>query len=425
MTQLNIQLLLTGNELMTGDIVDSNSAMIAQQLLPLGLTISRKITVADDLNMLANEIKSISEQADILIINGGLGPTVDDLTAQALALAMNSHLQQHPQALEHLTQWGQQRGITLDQANLKQAMLPAGASIIDNSIGSAVGFACHYQGCDIYCTPGVPKELAIMLEQQIIAKIKQQVPHSVHYQVKRYQVFGIGEAKLQQMITQAFPQWPAEVLLGFRAASPMLELKLSIKEQQAQPLLQHWQEKLFELLGDHILTTIDNDMPTMAQHVIKLLTAQGKTLTTAESCTGGMIASLLTNIAGSSKAFEAGFVTYSNEMKTKMVNVSPKTLTAHGAVSEQVVLEMAQGALSQADADYAIAVSGIAGPDGGTAEKPVGSVWLAWGNQHQLNSHYFCIKGKREYFQLMVANRALDLIRRQLINSPQTPFYFD
>ncbi len=423
MSQLNIQLLLTGNELMTGDIVDSNSAMIAEQFLALGASISRKVTIADNLSMLVNEIKLLSEQADILIINGGLGPTVDDLTAEALAIATKTQLQQHPQALEHLTAWGKQRDIALDPANLKQAMLPANAAIIANSIGSAVGIFCQYQGCDIYCTPGVPNELAVMLEQQILPKIQRQLPQSLNYQIKRYQVFGIGEAKLQQLIAETFPQWPPEIHLGFRAASPMLELKLSIKEQQALPLLTQWQEKLVELLGDHILVSIDSEMPTMAEHVLTLLKAQGNTLTTAESCTGGMIASLLTNIAGSSNAFEAGFVTYSNEMKSKILQVSPKTLNTHGAVSEPVVQDMALGALEQSGADYAIAVSGIAGPDGGTTDKPVGTVWIAWGSKTQLNSQCFCIKGNRLYFQRMVANRALDLIRRQLLNSQQTPFY--
>ncbi|MDG1752847.1 MAG: competence/damage-inducible protein A, partial [Thalassotalea sp.] len=164
MDNLNIQLLLTGNELMVGDIIDSNSAMIAQQLLPLGVTIQRKVTIADDIELLISEIKSISQDADVLIINGGLGPTIDDLTAQALAKSCQLPIEEHPCAVQHLEKWAATRGITLDSTNLKQAMLPQNANIIHNRTGSAVGFHINFQQCDIYCTPGVPSELEVMFQ---------------------------------------------------------------------------------------------------------------------------------------------------------------------------------------------------------------------------------------------------------------------
>ncbi|WP_206485457.1 CinA family nicotinamide mononucleotide deamidase-related protein [Thalassotalea sp. G2M2-11] len=424
MAQLNIQLLLTGNELMTGDIVDTNSVMIAQQLIAIGASIERKITVADDIDILVSEIQQMSQSADILIINGGLGPTTDDLTALALAKASKRQLAQHPQALAHLQAWCDKKATQLDEANLTQAMLPDAAKIIPNDIGSAVGFIVNYQGCDIYCTPGVPKELEHMMEQYILPEIKHQLPNTEHYIVKRYQVFGIGESKLQQLITEHLPDWPSDVLLGFRAASPMLEVKLTVKHKHQLTQLELWQKKLLQLLGDHVLRRIDdNKMHTMAELVLAELVKQKQSITTVESCTGGLIASLLTNIAGASQAFEAGFVTYSNQMKSQMVGVCEQTLNTHGAVSEQVVIEMAKGALERTHADYAIAVSGIAGPEGGSPDKPVGSVWLTIATKQQATSYYFCIKGDRQYFQLMVAQRALDLVRRLLINSEQLPFY--
>lgn len=410
---------------MVGDIIDSNSAMIAQQLLPLGTSVQRKVTIADNMTLLINEIQHISRSADILIINGGLGPTIDDLTAQALAKACNLPLEENSAAVKHLTTWTKRRGIPLDKTNLKQATLPKSANIISNRTGSAVGFHVNFQQCDIYCTPGVPSELEIMLAEEIIPLIKLRVPQNEHYQVIRLHVFGIGESKLQSILIESFNDWPQEIEIGFRAASPFLELKLTIHQHKHKALLTTFIEKLHTLLGNHIISTINDKTPTMAEYVLALLINKNQRITTAESCTGGLISSLLTNIAGSSKAFEAGYVTYSNEMKQQMLDVSNKTLKENGAVSEQVVIEMAKGALIKSGSDYVIAVSGIAGPEGGTAEKPVGSVWIAWGSNQKINTAYLCIKGTRNYFQIAVANRSLDLIRRVLISSNEHPIYLN
>jgi len=410
---------------MTGDIIDSNSAMIAEKLLSIGLNVNRKVTIADNLHQLVDEINHQTQQADVLIINGGLGPTIDDLTAQALAKATESELIEHSGAKEHLISWATQRGIALDSANLKQATLPANIDIIANRLGSAVGFKVKHQNCDIYCTPGVPHELSAMLDETIIPIINKANPEPSLYKVVRYQVFGIGESKLQQLLNDQYPKWPDEVEIGFRAASPLLELKLTITNRQHEALLTHWQLAIEKLLGDHLLCCIGNNLPTMAEHVINELSNQNKTITTAESCTGGLIASLITEIPGSSKVFEAGFVTYSNAIKSQLLKVSQQTLEQHGAVSKEVVQQMARGALEQSKADYVIAVSGIAGPTGGTDEKPVGSVWIAWGSSSNISTRYFCIKGNRDYFQMAVATRGLDLIRRLLITSKEQPFYMN
>jgi len=421
---LNIQLLLTGNELMVGDIIDSNSAMIAQHLLPLGVTIQRKVTVADNIELLVNEIKNISKLADVLIINGGLGPTIDDLTAQALAKSCKLSLEESPLAVHHLEEWSTRRGMTLDSTNLKQAMLPQNANIITNRTGSAVGFHINFQECDIYCTPGVPSELEIMLEEEIIPLLQPKLSHNENYLVLRLHIFGIGESALQTMMIEHFPDWPKEIDIGFRASSPFLELKLTIHQNKDKPLLATYTKKVYALLGSHILSKLKDKAPTMAEYVLTLLIKNNQRITTAESCTGGLISSLLTNIAGSSKAFEAGYVTYSNKMKQEMLDVSQKTLQTHGAVSEQVVIEMAKGALIKSRANCVIAVSGIAGPEGGSEEKPVGSVWIAWGDNKKINTVYLCINGPRNYFQIAVANRALDLIRRKLLSNNEPPLYF-
>ena len=423
MLKPNVQLLLTGNELMTGDIVDSNSAMIAQQFKELGLNISRKVTIADSLTMLVNEINSLAKQADILIINGGLGPTIDDLTAQALARATKVNLVEHNEALAHLTVWCKSRGAKLNTPNLKQALLPKGCDIIPNKNGSAVGFKVTHLDCDIYCTPGVPRELKTMLCEQITSDIAKKLPKALIMDVIRLQIFGLGESMLQKMIDEQLPDWPKSIELGFRAGIPLLEVKLTTTTQEGHNIKSEWYTKLVNILGDHLIAQIESTPQSLAKHILVKLADNNLRITTAESCTGGMVASLLTNEAGASSCFEAGFVTYSNEMKTKLLEVSKKTLDQCGAVSEEVVIEMVKGAIEKSSADFGIAVSGIAGPDGGSIEKPVGTVWLAWGQKNNIKTVCLLIPLARSYFQKYVANIALDLIRRELIGSTQTPHY--
>jgi nicotinamide-nucleotide amidase len=407
-----VQLLLTGNELMTGDIVDSNSAMMAQVLKELGLEVSRKVTVADDLSLLVSEIDYMASSSDILIINGGLGPTIDDLTAQALAQAVGVELTEHPQALSHITQWCLKRGTELNAPNLKQAILPKGCQIIANRSGSAVGFSLRYKECDIFCTPGVPHELKTMLVEQVVPNITQYLPSSLISDVTRLQVFGLGESSLQALIDEQLPDWPMDIDLGFRAGMPLLEVKLTTNTTKGMSLKPLWQSKLSNVLSEHLIAEIQGKPKSLAEHLLNNLQQQNLKITTAESCTGGLIASKLTEISGSSSSFEAGYVTYSNEMKTAMLDVPTDTLQQHGAVSEAVVIAMARGALIKSTADLAIAVSGIAGPNGGSEDKPVGTVWIAWGSFDDMQTQCLLLPYKRKQFQNFVAAIGLDLLRR-------------
>ena len=298
-----------------------------------------------------------------------------------------------------------------------------GCDIIANETGSAVGFSMVLNQCLILCTPGVPSELTHMLKDEIIPTLKTLFPDSTTFNMSRMQTFGLGESTLQALINDKMPNWPKEIAIGFRAAMPLLEVKLSVQGTQEQTILAEWQSKLSLLMGDHVLGLGKNNNTTIAEYVVPLLAQTKQKITVAESCTGGLIASQITAIPGSSAVFEAGFITYSNSMKTKLLNVPNQTLVNYGAVSKQTVLAMAEGALEQSSADFVIAVSGIAGPDGGTAEKPVGSVWIAWGGKHTLQAKYYCIPVARKYFQQLVAARSLDLIRRLLINSEESPNY--
>lgn len=415
-----LNLLLTGNELMTGDTVDSNSAMIARYMAAHGWKVRKKLTVGDDLAELIDALHLLARDCDVLLVNGGLGPTVDDLTAQALATACGVELTENSIAMQHLEQWCGRIGIAINAANRKQAILPAGCTIVDNPVGSAVGFAMQLGNCRVICTPGVPRELDAMLQQAIMPKLQRDFPNS-GASVQRFTLFGIGESGLQQKISDAIPDWPADVELGFRVSFPQLELKLTTANAQARESIEKIWPRVNTIIGDCLL---GEGGVTMPQLLVELLQTRGKKITVAESCTGGLIASSITQIPGASAVFDAGFVTYSNAMKQALLQVNSATLQAEGAVSEAVVREMALGALKQSQADYAIAVSGIAGPDGGTPEKPVGTVWIAWGDANNLKTKCLHVRFKRIDFQKYVAWAGLDLIRRELLGITNEPTYF-
>jgi nicotinamide-nucleotide amidase len=418
---MKIQLLLTGNELMSGHTIDSNSAMIAEFLSGKGYSIHRKVTVGDEPLELLADMKRLCESGDILIMNGGLGPTLDDLTAQLLSDLTGKPLVENPIARRHLEDWCERRKSPLNNSNLKQAILPEGVEIIPNPTGSAVGFTMVYEDCLIICTPGVPSELRTMMEQTIVDTICKRHPNDQQIDTIRLQTFGLGESTLQEMVNHDYGEWPEQVELSFRAGIPLLEVKLIIHDLSHKVIQQRCYQRLHELIGDFI---IGEESTTLAESVVKLLQNRQTTITTAESCTGGLIASAITEIAGASAVFEAGFVTYSNRMKQQLVGVSELTLKMYGAVSEEVVIAMTKGALERSGADYGIAVSGVAGPGGGSAEKPVGTVWMAWGHKDNLRTRRMTLTTDRKRFQQMVTAITLDLIRRELLSLEPQPTYY-
>lgn len=416
----NIQLLLTGDELMSGDTLDSNSALLAQHLGPLGLTPSRRVTLGDDRERLIDELRGMCGEADAVITNGGLGPTIDDLTAEILAAVAGVELVEHAEALAGLERWVGRRGLELNAANRKQAILPAGCELLHNAVGSAPGFCLEVGKCLVLCTPGPPGELRAMLPQ-LCERLTSHLPLPARRDILRLQTFGIGESTAQQLVDDHHPDWPEAVTLSFRAGAPQLEIKLSVDDPVDLPLRDRCLGYLETLLGDHIIGP--GDM-RLAARVIDLAREQGLSITTAESCTGGAIAAMLTQIPGSSDVFPGGFVTYSNALKESLLGVSSSTLAVKGAVSEETVREMVNGALTAADADLAVAVSGIAGPGGGSPDKPVGLVWLAWGSRDRIDATCLHWPVERTLFQTMVAAAALDMLRRRLLGTDAQPHYF-
>lgn len=414
-----IALLMTGDELMRGDTVDSNSAKIASALAETGVVVQEKATVGDDRQRLSAAIARLAEDHAVLIVNGGLGPTSDDLTAEVIAQLAGIALVEHAKARTHVEDWCARRGITANDANLKQAFMPLGAQLIHNPRGSALGFAVDLGHCRVITTPGVPSELMAMLPEVLALTSERVATHSVH--TLRLQTFGMGESSIQQAINDSGYAWPAQVALGFRAGLPQLELKLTVNDDAHIPLQRACLDHLQALMGDHI---IGEASTTLAQALAHALREQHKTVTTAESCTGGLIAAMITREPGSSDIFQAGYVTYANDIKHRTLGVSLDDLDHHGAVSEAVVRQMLVGALAHSGADMGIAVSGIAGPGGGSEEKPVGTVWLAWGSSDIMHTRRVVIPGPRDDVQQLVAAAGLDLVRRQLLGLPTEPQYF-
>ena len=263
---MDLQLLLTGNELMAGDTIDTNSSMIASLLAPLGVGVRRKVTVGDDTELLAAEIRQCCDSdCDVLIVNGGLGPTVDDLTAEVLAGVMGAAIELHPEAMEHLEAWCGKRGFAVNEANRKQALLPAGCAIVANATGSAVGFRADVNGTLVICTPGVPSELRLMLENEIIPLLLRRFPSITPRHTTRLRLFGVGESTLQQVINEELQDWPDNIELGFRANLPLVELKLTSHRAEDEDLKQAWEQKLRQLFGDYIIGTNEQSLPGVSQ----------------------------------------------------------------------------------------------------------------------------------------------------------------
>ena len=415
---MKIALLLTGNELMSGDTIDSNSSVIAKALVDYGFDVYCKSTVGDEFELLCEEIERLWSRYPVVIINGGLGPTTDDLTAQAMAEVAGVELAEHAEAKAQVSAWCERRGIKLSPANMKQAILPLGAVVLQNPVGSAPGIALQIEKRSLIATPGVPGELKAMLERTIPDYLTQTYPEQKGRLVRRLKTFGMGESAVQEVVSRQANLWPERVTLGFRAGLPLLELKLEVEDEsdleqrdQAEALIREW-------LGDAVVGEDDDELAVM---VVSRLMESGSKLAVAESCTGGQIAASLTSVPDASRVFDGGVVSYANEVKIKTLGVAQETINRHGVVSEAVVREMAAGVLREVGGTHAVAVSGIAGPEGGTEAKPVGTVCIAWGVPDDLQSIEFCFPYGRAMFQQYVSAIALDLIRRTLLGNNEPP----
>lgn len=366
-----------GDEILIGQIVDTNSASIARKLNNAGITIVEKCSIGDTREEIIATVGRAMERSEVVIITGGLGPTKDDITKHTLAKMFHSELRYNATEGEHVRQLLERRGIAFTDLNRGQAMLPECCTVLHNAHGTAPGMWFDTErGGVVVSLPGVPFEMEHLMDDEVIPRLKArfELMSIVHLTLITR---GIPESILAERISEWEDALPNYMHLAYLPAPNVVRLRLSaydVDEQEARRAMNLEFEKLRTIIGDNI---VGMEGATLEERVHEILTARGLKLAVAESCTGGTIASKFTAIAGASQYFMAGVVSYSNASKRDILGVSQESIDRYGAVSEQVAREMAEGVRRIAGADYAIATTGIAGPTGGSDEKPVGTVWMA------------------------------------------------
>jgi nicotinamide-nucleotide amidase len=415
------EILATGEEIRTGALVDSNSAHIARALEASGVEVARISAVGDDLARLKSILVEIGARAEAAVVTGGLGPTVDDLSAQAAAEAAGLDLVQNDAALAAIEDFYRRRNRSLNPSVRKQARLPRGAEMLANSVGTAPGFSLRLGGCRFFFLPGVPAEMKRMLAEHVLPGIERmRGAGREHRLVRTFSCFGLSESLTGERVDALGHRFPG-VKLGLRAKFPEVQVKLYTSDAQEDAALARLDAAsawVRERLGQMLFSETGEPMEAV---VGSLLRDRRASVAAAESCTGGLLASLLTDVPGSSDYFLMSLVAYANEAKLAVLSVTPETLAQQGAVHEETAREMAAGARRIAGSSYAVATTGIAGPGGGAPEKPVGTVCIGLATPEAVFGYRFHFNyGRRAMNKQAFAMQALDLLRRELLGLPHT-----
>jgi nicotinamide-nucleotide amidase len=411
---MRISTLSIGDELICGEVVDTNAAHIARSLLEQGLRVRRHVTVGDLETDIGGALNDLASQSDALIVTGGLGPTVDDVTAQAAAHATGRRLVVSEEAREHIRNFMASRGGLAGGApSDKQVMIPAKSTIVPNPNGTASGFQLIHKGCSLFFLPGVPAEMERMLGETVLPFLLERVAHKRAILSSFINVFGISEPQVDTRLNDVAAMCPG-LQLSICVTFPWIRVTLRAEadgETAARACLQEAVDLVRERLGEHVFS---EGAETMDETVARLFRRSGLTLALAESCTGGMIAQRITAVPGSSAYFLEGAVTYSNSAKERLLGVTPALLDTRGAVSAECAEAMACGVRSAAGSDLGLAVTGIAGPDGGSAEKPVGTVFISLAGPAGCRTERFLFGRSRDEIRVITAWTALDWLRRHL-----------
>ncbi|MBT6044053.1 MAG: CinA family nicotinamide mononucleotide deamidase-related protein [Gammaproteobacteria bacterium] len=409
---MKIELICTGEEVLSGQIIDTNAAWFGDVLMNVGLELQRKTTVGDRMEDLVSVFQERSLHADVILVNGGLGPTSDDLSAAAAAKALNVELVEDSGWRAHLESWYSKRDRKMPVSNYKQCLLPEGAVLVDNPMGSAPGFRVKINNAWLFFTPGVPVELKPMVMDQFLPFITEEFGITDAIRLEKLVTIGHGESTLADELSAI--TIPEGITLGYRPSPPHVEIKIFARGNLAISAMPNYIKDVKKSLDTALVT---DRFPSISEEVHTLMMESGKSLSIAESCTGGMLTSQLVDFPGSSTYLKQGLVTYSNTAKQKILGVKEDTLQNHGAVSLEAALEMAMGARSLLETDFALATTGIAGPDGGSDEKPVGLVAIAlcdnntsWVQTIKLSNR------SRNLVRVMSCAVAHDMLRRRLID---------
>jgi nicotinamide-nucleotide amidase len=407
------EIIAIGSELLTPERTDTNGLWLTERLNEIGVEVKLKTIVGDDEARLEETIRDALKRSDIVITTGGLGPTEDDVTRQVSARAIGRELVYHTDIEEHLRERFKNWGREMPEINKRQAFAIEGSEILPNPNGSACGMYVETDGNVLAVFPGPPREMQPMFSDHVLPKLRER-SGGVLVRRRVLRVSGIGESAIDEAIAPIYSAYK-DVQTSILFSRSEVEVHLSASstdEARAVATLDELAKKIADKLGIAVFAT---NGETMEQVIAKLLGDRGETVATAESCTGGLIARRLTELAGSSKFFMEGAVTYSNDAKVRTLNVKQETLDKFGAVSKETAEEMARGMRERADTDYAISVTGIAGPGGGSEEKPVGTVWFGLADRESVKAIKLVFPGDRYLIRWRSSQAALDMLRRRLI----------
>lgn len=393
---MNVSIINIGDELLIGQVVNTNASTMSQMLTAAGMNVVEVMVISDNAQAIDNSLRRALSLSDAVLITGGLGPTKDDITKHTLAAFFNSELYENEEALDNIRRIFESRGYPLTEVNRQQSWVPQCCTMINNRLGTApcMWFSTS-EGKVVVSMPGVPFEMVDLMNTQVVPRLRQHF-NCGHILNKNILIQGIGESFLSDLIEPWELALPPSIKLAYLPQAGMLKLRLTARGDN-QPLLERQVKQavaqLYPIAGKYMVA---EDAETLPEALVQLLAASTVTLSTAESCTGGTIASRITAVPGASAFFKGSVVAYSNEVKEHLLQVSPQTLASDGAVSQATVIQMVEGARQRLASDYAVATTGIAGPSGGTPQKPVGTVWMAVAGPHRTETKLMHYAGQRQ-----------------------------
>lgn len=417
MKNVNASIITIGDELLIGQTIDTNSAWIGQELNKIGVWLKRRVAVGDVWDDIWNALDAESKESDIIIITGGLGPTADDITKPLLCKYFGGKLIVNEEVLAHvkyLFDKVYRRPGPMLESNLKQAEVPDVCTVLHNARGTAPGMWFEKDGKIYVSLPGVPHEMKGLMINEVLPRIPKyfDLPFIIH---RTAFTMGTGESMIAEKIKDFEANLPEHIKLAYLPGYGMVKLRLTAKGDDKEKMEKELDERfsvLKELVNEWLVSDEDENLAMVVQKILK---AKNKTIGTAESCTGGYIAHLITSNAGSSIGFKGSIISYANDVKERVLGVTDKTLRTVGAVSEETVRQMVKGAIEKLQVDFVVATSGIMGPDGGTDEKPVGTVWIAVGNKEKIEAIKLAFRFDRERNIEMTSHTALNLLRKFIL----------
>ncbi len=417
---MNGAILAVGDELVQGRVINTTSFLAARRLFLLGYEIKEIVNVPDDLSLIKAYLSRFLEKYRFVLVSGGLGPTTDDLTNEAVAQTLGVPLETNQEMLARIRQREKELGLKPNPLRQRMALLPQGAVLLTKSKAMA-GYYLKKGDQLLFCLPGVPEEFAYLLQDKVIPLLREHLPSDQAVEALVLKLFGLREADINLALQEL--EQGERLKIGYYPVLPEIHLALASSgstPEEAQTLLKKALQKVQKAFGEYIF---GQDEDTLEAVVGRLLQERGETVAVAESCTGGLIASRITRVPGSSAYFDRGVVSYSNQAKIDLLGVPKSCLETHGAVSRETALAMAQGIRKQAGTTYGLSVTGIAGPTGGTPQKPVGTVWIGFSCPDKTVAQCFLFPGDRHLVQDFAASTALDWLRRYLTYGTLLPRY--